>query len=303
MSATAAAAVVALTSAGCADDPPPPPKRAPVVASMDRPARHRPRPAPAAKPKPVDRSADIAMELGIDVADLVWSPSHQLFAAKPAPEKVVVFGAGGDKRLEAETARRAPIAELRFMDDERIVYLVPPPPPPKHAAHHVKRRAPSKKAPPPPPPTTLYAIQPIQEGAAPVLCEGRRFAFSPKGDHLAWVAGDPGSEYVAADGTQVYPRTGVTSIQGQPAWSQDGASLAFIETGDAPRLVVLVEVRNPHGDNAWPLPPEASDPTLRVFWSGVGKLVVGTELTKPRFATSFTRDAGSGSGDAAGYEP
>jgi hypothetical protein len=54
--------------------------------------------------------------------------------------------------------------------------------------------------------------------------------------------------------------------------------------------VVLVEFDNPHGDNFWPLPPEATDPTLRVFWAGVGRLVVGHEMTTPAFATSFRRE-------------
>jgi hypothetical protein len=114
--------------------------------------------------------------------------------------------------------------------------------------------------------------------------------FSPAGDHLAFVAGDPGHEHVDVDGAQVYPRSGVTRVLGEPAWSRDGASLALIEGGDKLQLVVLVEFDNPNGDNTWPLPPQAADPSLRVFWAGAGNVVVGHELTRPVFAASFKRE-------------
>jgi hypothetical protein len=123
-----------------------------------------------------------------------------------------------------------------------------------------------------------------------MVCEGRSFTFSHNGDHIAWVGGAPRREWVGADGVQVYPRAGVSTIQGEPAWSADGRSLALIEGRARPRLVVLVEFDNPHGDNVWPLPPDATDPTMRVFWAGAGRLVVGHEITKPVFATSFRRE-------------
>jgi hypothetical protein len=132
-------------------------------------------------------------------------------------------------------------------------------------------------------------IQPISEGAAPILCEGRRFVFAPAGDHLAWVAGDPGHEHVRVDGVQVYPRSGGTTVQTEPAWSSDGASLALIEAGDRLQLVVLVEFDNPNGDNTWPLPSEAADRALHVFWAGRRNIVVGPEMTRPVFSTSFER--------------
>ena len=114
--------------------------------------------------------------------------------------------------------------------------------------------------------------------------------FSPAGDHLAFVVGEPGHEHVGVDGVQVYPRAGETSILGEPAWSRDGGSLALIEGGGRPQLVVLVEFDNPNGDNTWPLPPQATDPSLHVFWAGRTNVVIGRELTKPVFATSFTRE-------------
>jgi hypothetical protein len=108
---------------------------------------------------------------------------------------------------------------------------------------------------------------------------------------VAYLAGDAKRQRLFADGEAAYPRRGWTTIQGDAAWSPDGASLALIESGAHPRLVVLVEFDNPSGDNTWPLPPEAAvDSSLHVYWAGQGKLVVGPSLTKPLFATSFHRD-------------
>jgi hypothetical protein len=323
--AGAALLACGILSAACADEPPPRPRQAHKAAVDADGPRHAARPRP---PRPVDRSAEIAASLKVDSADLTWSPSHTVFvvalapepaageadadprAATPrAPHRLVAYDAGGDKRGEFEALRPGPISELRFLDDERLVYLVPPPPPPPAARsgrHGKPRRKGARRGAPPAAartatgtkaaaaaarPTTMYAIQPLRQGAPPVMCEGRRFVFSPKGDHLAWVAGEPAREYVAADGAQVYPRDGVTTIQNEPAWSNDGVSLALIEGGDSPRLVVLVEFDNPSGDNSWPLPPAAIDPSLRVYWAGASRLVVGHDLTKPVFATSFTRAA------------
>jgi hypothetical protein len=277
----AAACVAVSAVAACASEPPPRPPAAP-------------RPAPVAarpRPKPVDRSAGVARDLGVDAARFVWSPGHGAFAialpgaAAEAPHKLVVYGAGGDKRAELEAVRAGEIAELRFLGEDRLAYLAPaapPAPPPRH-----KKAA---RAKPPLAPHTAYVVQPLSGGAAPIACEGRSFVFSPAGDHLAFVAGDPGHEHVGVDGAQVYPRSGATRVLGEPAWSRDGASLALIEGGAEPRLVVLVEFDNPNGDNTWPLPPQAADPTLHVFWAGAGNVVVGRELTRPVFATSFKRE-------------
>jgi hypothetical protein len=353
----AALAIVAAVAGapGCASEPPPPPRRrlGPLQAEA---ARYHP-----VKPPPViETPASVAAKLGIDPAELQWSASHKKYAAAVAPAaapspppgppphrgrapastvtappaiyRLAVYRASGEKLGDFEAARAGTVGELRFLDEDRLVYrLTPPPPAPKRArgsrrpilkstARASARKPHAGPTAPSAPPALVYVIQPLQPAAQPMVCEGRRFTFSPRGDHIAWVAGDPGSELVGADGAQVYPRTGVTVIRGDLAWSTEGDSLALIEGGAAPRLVVLVEIDNPSGDNSWPLPPEAVDPKppdppttrkgrarlktakaseaatppaaapLQPFWVGPGKIVVGPDATHPVFATSFVRE-------------
>jgi hypothetical protein len=263
-------------------------------------------PPPAAKPPesaPPNHEANVAesievvaAKLGVASADFKWNRGRTNFAVAIAPPKgggsgaryrLAVFGATGQQRADVAAARPGVVEDLRFLGESRLIYRIAPLPPPLDKP--APRPRPSSKKKMPPAPTALYVIQPFAPSAAPLTCEGRSFTFSGAGDHVAWVAGEPGREWVGADGVQVYPRAGVTRIQGEPAWSPDGRSVALIEGGAKPNLVVLVEVDNPHGDNLWPLPPEATDPTLRVFWGGVGRLVVGRELTMPVFSTSFRR--------------
>jgi hypothetical protein len=326
--ATATIVGLALTLAsalggGCASEPPPVPERRPPRAKapprdLDAEADRQRPPKPAA---PIDTPEVIAAKLGVEPSQLQWSPGHKSYAAAVPPKdpgatpaatyKLAAYSAAGERLIEVDGARPGVVADLRFMGEDRLIYRVTPWPPPPAAKHGKRGKAPKrakqakqakqakrggkpKPKSPPRAPTTLYVIQPLAADAAPIVCEGRRFTFSPKGDHVAWVAGEPGQELVGADGAQVYPRSGVTAIPGEPAWSRDGGSLAVIEGGPAPKLVVLVEVDNPSGDNSWPLPPEAAGPTLptlRVFWAGAGRIVVGHDVTKPVFATSFVREA------------
>ena len=264
-------------------------------------------PPPAAKPpepplhkhdaKVAESPEAVAARLGLDPANLKWSPGRTSYAAafalkeeagSGASYRLAVFGAAGEHRADLAAARPGVVEDLRFLGESRLVYRIAPP------ARSLNKRAtgprPPGKKETPSAPVALYVIQPFEPIALPMVCEGRSFTFSRNGDHVAWVTGKPGREWLGADGAQVYPRAGVTKIQGEPAWSSDGRSLALIEGGARRKLVVLVEFDNPHGDNVWPLPPDASDPTLRVFWAGVGRLVVGREITKPVFATSFRRE-------------
>lgn len=264
-------------------------------------------PPPAVKPRespPPSHEANVAesievvaAKLGVASAEFKWNPGRTSFAAAVPPKsgagngaryRLAVFAPTGQQRAEVDAARPGVVEDLRFLAGSRLIYRIAPP------ARPLDKRAPGprpsgKKTKTPPAPTALYVVQPFAPIAAPMTCEGRSFTFSRNGDHVAWVTGEPGREWVGADGVQVYPRAGVTRIQGEPAWSPDGRSLALIEGGAKPNLVVLVEVDNPHGDNLWPLPPDATDPTLRVFWAGVGRLVVGHEITRPVFSTSFRR--------------
>jgi hypothetical protein len=272
-----------------------------ALACASRPEnRHHddlPPPPPAAKPPEstqAKRSAKVAKSpeavaarLGVDPAQLTWSPGRTSCATElslkstannTSLHRLAIFSAEGEQRAEVAAARPGAIEDLRFLGESRLLYRVAPPTPSQSG----KKRTPAL-------PAVVYVIQPFSPTAAPMVYEGRGFAFSSKGEHVAWVSGSPGREWLGADGAQVYPRAGVTRIQGDPAWSSDGRSLAIIEGGARPKLVVLVEFDNPHGDNVWPLPPEATDPTMRVFWAGSGRLVVGHEITKPVFATSFRR--------------
>jgi hypothetical protein len=239
----------------------------------------------------------VAARLGVALAQLRWSPGRTSYAAALSPKesagngasyRIAVFGVAGEHRAEIAAARPGMIEDLRFLGESRLVYRIAAPPPSQGKRATGPRQTGKRKA--PPVPTVVYVIQPFIPIASPMICEGRSFTFSPNGDHLAWVSGASGRDWLGADGAQVYPRAGVTRIQGEPAWSSDGRSLALIEGGTKPNLVVLVEFDNPHGDNVWPLPPDATDPTMRVFWAGAGRLVVGREITKPVFATSFRRE-------------
>jgi hypothetical protein len=254
-------------------------------------------PPPNHEAKVAESVEAVATKLGVASAGFKWSPGRTSYAAAIPPKEgagngaryqLAVFGTAGQQRAEVAAARPGVVEDLRFLGESRLVYRIAPParPPDRRAT----RTKPTGKKKTHAAPTTLYVIQPFAPITVPTACEGRGFTFSPSGDHVAWVAGEPGREWLGADGVQVYPRAGATTIQGEPAWSPDGRSLAMIEGGANPKLVVLVEFDNPHGDNSWPLPAEATDPSLRVFWAGVGRLVVGHEITKPVFSTSFRRE-------------
>lgn len=291
-------------AATCASEPPPPllaARRSSVRAIEDEPP-----PAPdaaaatdaPAEPPPSAPADAVATKLGVEKAALVWSAGKKSFAVvlpanakrakarRPPPTIIAVYSAKGEPSGEFRALGVGAISELRFLGEDRLFYRLPV----KPSAAHKARRRPSRSASALPPPLR-YALQPIKPEAAPIACTGWRFVFSPAGDHVAHVGGDDQHQRVFVDGVAVYPRRGATTLQGDPAWAADSLGLAAIETGARHRLVVLVEFDNPTGDNTWPLPPEASDPALRVFWAGSGKLVVGPSLTKPVFAASFHRDA------------
>jgi hypothetical protein len=260
--------------------------------------------AAAAEPPPPSPVEVVVAALGVDKDALVWSPAKKTFAVvvpvaapsggkakaisrKPKPKPananltIAVYAPTGDRLASFRAVGPGPVSDLRYLGEDRLFYQVPGKPRPalRRPRHGVA-----------PPVSLRYAIQPVRPGASPVACNGWEFVFSPAGDHVAWVSGDAKRQRLFADGQPVYPRRGWTIVQGQPAWSPDGVSLAAIENGLHRQLVVLVEFDNPSGDNTWPLPIEANDPSLHVYWAGPGKLVVGPALTKPVFAASYHRD-------------
>jgi hypothetical protein len=205
-----------------------------------------------------------------------------------------------------------PPKDLRFLNEERLVYeVVAPPPPPAPPAKTKPARAarPQKRdrkaadrvaAKTPPPPATFAAaigperliiIQPLKRRGRPVRCAGVGFTTAPQNDHVAFITGKPAAAFVSVDGAQIFPRKGRTVLGSDPVWSKDGRALAFLETplGAPARLVLLAEYDNPNGDNHWVLPAGAHLDGARVFWAGAGKLVVGKTIMRPIFATSFAR--------------
>ena len=144
-----AAGALTATALACGSEPPPRPPR--PVAAVARTARPAARPAP-----PPDRSADVARDLGVDVASLVFSPSRSAFAvALPpkttggaegeAPHRLLVYGIGGDQRAAVPALRAGSITELRFLGEDRLVYRPPPvpAPPPRRRRGAVKVKPPA----------------------------------------------------------------------------------------------------------------------------------------------------------------
>ena len=86
--------------AGCGSEPPPPqrppPAPPPAASRIDAPIRRAP-------PKPRDRSAEVAKALGVDTADLIWSPARKTFAAALPDGHLAVHGVGGDPRGQFQT--------------------------------------------------------------------------------------------------------------------------------------------------------------------------------------------------------
>lgn len=277
------------------------------------------------------------------VSELPTPPPRGRRAAPRRAYRIVVVDLEGNQRAGFRAASVPttddPPRDLRFLDEDRLVYEVALPPPPPvapvakaaspittrtHGAARGKRKppkaaagggrqgapkgrparnvpapspAPSVAAGPagsiatdePAPPRRLFIIQPVARRSRPIRCDGVRFAFSPRHDHLAFVAGKPAATFVAVDGKPVYPRQGRTDVISDPAWSPDGIALALLErrANGAQRLVLVADHDNPTGDTNWDLPPTLVLTGAHVFWVGADKLVVGKSLTSPLFTTSF----------------
>ena len=199
-------------------------------------------------PRPRDRSAEVAKTLGVDPGNLVWSPARKTFAAALPEGRLAIHGIDGEPRGEFQTPRAGSVSELRYLGEERVAYLLLPAPSPSRPARPRKplRQRPSRpghaRKPPvpagPPPHHLRHPADRHGRRANPV----RRAALESRARRRPRQrsgAGDPGQAQVRVDGTQVYPRSGATTVQSAPAWSSDGASLALIEGGEKLRLVVL----------------------------------------------------------------
>lgn len=227
-----------------------------------------PRSAPLHGPKRHLRRSPIAPRFQIVVADVQGRIRARL--------KVRV--------IKADTA--AP-TDLRFLDDQRLVYETVLPSRESTPVSRGKPRGTQPRA--NAPGQKLLVIQPVSRGKRPIPCEGSGFTFSPRKDQVAFVSGEPDAAVVKVDGRRVYPRHATSTIVAEPVWSPDGAALAFVEAppGVAPRLILVADLEDGSSDTTWDLPPTIRLEGLHVFWAGPGKLVVGKTAASPAFATSF----------------
>jgi hypothetical protein len=283
----------------------------------------------------------LSQKYQVDAAELHFGPAPPRYAAfvrgpppatgkkktrRPRRWDIVVVDVAGQKRSQFRVLTAPgsdePPKDLRFLDEERLVYEVveSPPPPPKQTKTQANKQAKKKKATkrgstqsrkqppkpsrkvsgpdrvaapePPALPRRTFVVQPIARRARAVRCQGVRFAFTTKHDRLAFVGGKPDAAFVAVNGVQVYPRRGRTVIGSELAWSRDGLGLAFLETParKPARLVLLAAYDNPRADTSWELPPSAPVEGTRVFWPRPGRLVVGKTTARPVFTASFLRD-------------
>ena len=284
--------------------------------------------------------ADLGRALGVKPEAVMFSPTRQWAAALDGPPEdaavkgprryriVVADIAGRRKRVFAALRfgkSEEPPKNLRFLDEERLVYEALPAPEEsepegkagktsgkkakkaggkssrraggKKAAHNGRKSAKSRKAAAkaakadeivvPDFPVRLFVIQPVTGRARPIRCEGTRLMFNPARDRLAYLVGQPSKAYLAVNGKRVYPRRGKTQIGSALAWSEDGTSIAFVEHAkNGPRLVLVAEPSAAEGQAQWPLPADAELEDARVVWRDGNQLLVRRPGGKPVFTTS-----------------
>jgi hypothetical protein len=249
----------------------------------------------------------LSEKFGLDPEQLRFSPPPPKLAAFVRPPRprararryeIVVVDVEGQTRgrFPAVTARgNEPPRNLRFLNDDRLLYEVVEGKRRPRPRQLSKRKAQNRAARPvldaTAAPKRLFVIQPVARRARPIRCAGLRFAFTGKFDRVAFVAGKPGAAFVAVNGVQVYPRRGRSIIPSELAWSKDGSALAFLETPPRKpaRLVLLADYANPGEDVSWELPASTSVEGARVFWVRPNRLVVGKASGKPLFTASFDR--------------
>jgi hypothetical protein len=213
--------------------------------------------------------------------EMSFSPDKKRFAyvrekqsaaqGKAPAWRVLVRNLAGDPINEFAVYRPGKIDELIWLDNHRIGYLAPSEP------------APKKSAP-------VYVVHDVNTGEILAARTGAEFIWGPDRRHVAFVSGAGIKQQVVVDGQGVWPRYGVTRINGLPVWSPDGHGLAFTEdAAKGPRLVVLVEFDDAQGDLTWNIPRDALGAGLKVFWAGDSKVVIGETALQPRFAADWQR--------------
>jgi hypothetical protein len=223
--------------------------------------------------------------------EMVFSPDGKRFAyvrqraqasaGKVAPPAhVLVRNLAGDPVNDFSVYRPGVPEQLTWIDNRRLAYVAPPESTVTAAA---VATAPRK-------PNAVFVVHDAETGEVVSARAGSEFLWDQQHRHVAFVAGAPGKQVLVVDGKNVWPRVGTTRLHGEPSWGPDGRGLAIVEEGaGAPRLVVLVEVSDPAGDLTWPVPRDALQPGLKVFWATESKVVIGESALKPKFAAGWER--------------
>jgi hypothetical protein len=269
--------IVGATLVGCAT------AATPVVPSVTRRAAVASS-APISRPpdvelffdgeQPMARRGQETWALGdVTRGEMIFSPDKRRFAyvrvKERGPTRILVRNLAGDPLNDFATYRPGAPKEMLWIDNRRIGYL------------SIDE---SKK------PTHIYVVHDAETGEVLAARTGVDAIWSPSKRHLALVTGSGDQQALVVDGRNVWPRRGLTKIIRGPVWSADGRGLALVEDGRfGPRLVVMVEFTDAHGDLTWVIPREAMAPGLNVFWAGDNKVVIGESALKPKFAADWER--------------
>jgi hypothetical protein len=218
----------------------------------------------------------------VQKGEMVFSPDGKRFAyvrqrttasagrTTALPAHVLIRNLAGDPVNDFSVFRPGEPTSLSWIDNRHLGYLAPP--------------EPGRKTSP------TFVLHDADTGEVLAARSGSQFTWDPAHHHVAFVVGKPGQQALVVDGKNVWPRRGVTSIHGEPVWSNDGHGIAFVDAASVgPKLVVLVEYADPQGDLSWPVPAQALAPGLRVYWASDSKVIIGEDKLKPRFAAGWER--------------
>jgi hypothetical protein len=208
--------------------------------------------------------------------ELFFSPSQNKYAMvdlesapDAPPTRMLIRSLRG--RILSQILMKQPGVprEIAWIDERRIGYIEP-----KGALH----------------PTDVYRVHDSNNGGLINERPGNSFSWDPAKKKVAYLSRE--GRAVAVGDKEIYPRTRTprARYRGPIAWSADGRGLAFIELGEQPKLVVLVELEDESGDLSWPIPPEATGPSMKVFWAAPNKVVIGDDPLNPKFAAPWERD-------------
>lgn len=214
-------------------------------------------------------------------AEMVFSPDGRRFAyvrpraqaangtGAPMSAHVLVRNLAGDPVNDFNVYRPGMPDQISWLDNHRLGYLAP--------------AEPGRKA-------QTFVVHDANTGEVLAARSGSGFTWDQKHQHVAFLSGPPGKQALVVDGKNVWPRSGLSKLHGEPSWSQDGHGIAIVdEAAGAPKLVVCVEFDDPQGDLTWPVPRDALAPGLKVFWATESKVVIGEDTLKPRFAAGWER--------------